>query len=279
VHDQFTDHTNAEGVGIGVVGSGTVIHHNTIDGAYIGIDQYQNAKDITDVEIHSNDISHTNWGIDVPSWQDWSYSHYAIHDNHIHDTQNWDTDNDAFHRDGIFLRHDPDGGGSGYVTDVFIYNNLFDGAFSDCCGTSWLYYNSNQKRIYVFNNLFVSGGDGLTVQNNIFLDLNNWSFYFGDLTRATFDYNAYDNSNTSNAPTEPHWVVAADLGLAASYAPQAGSPVIGSGLNLTALGIPLLNVDRAGRPRPASGAWDIGPYQYDEPDSAPPAAPANLQVR
>lgn len=42
----------------------------------------------------------------------------------------------------------------------------------------------------------------------------------------------------------------------------ANSVCIGMGTNLTALGLPGLNVDMDGKPRPASGSWDIGAYQY-----------------
>ena len=47
-----------------------------------------------------------------------------------------------------------------------------------------------------------------------------------------------------------------------SYDPrlQAGSPAIGTGANLTGGGLGLLDFD--GRPRPASGAWSIGAYQF-----------------
>src|SRR5262249_4648386 len=41
---------------------------------------------------------------------------------------------------------------------------------------------------------------------------------------------------------------------------QAGSPAIGTGANLTGGGLGLLDFD--GRPRPASGAWSIGAYQF-----------------
>jgi len=39
------------------------------------------------------------------------------------------------------------------------------------------------------------------------------------------------------------------------YRPNAGSPLIGAGANLTSLGIGALNSDYAGSARPAVGAW------------------------
>lgn len=44
-----------------------------------------------------------------------------------------------------------------------------------------------------------------------------------------------------------------------------GSPAIRAGANLTSLGITALNSDKSGRARPATGAWDIGAYQYIAP--------------
>ncbi len=49
--------------------------------------------------------------------------------------------------------------------------------------------------------------------------------------------------------------------------PAPGSAVIGAGANLTSLGIPALNSDINGVPRPATGPWDVGAYVFG------PAAP------
>ncbi|HEX8791784.1 MAG TPA: choice-of-anchor Q domain-containing protein [Polyangiaceae bacterium] len=43
---------------------------------------------------------------------------------------------------------------------------------------------------------------------------------------------------------------------------QSGSPAVGAGLNLTSLGNAALNADFDGKPRPASGAWDVGAYVH-----------------
>ena len=56
------------------------------------------------------------------------------------------------------------------------------------------------------------------------------------------------------------------------YHLAAGSPCIGAGVNLSALGLPGLNADRDGTPRPTSGRWDIGAYQYGT-NSVPPSPP------
>ena len=46
---------------------------------------------------------------------------------------------------------------------------------------------------------------------------------------------------------------------------QSGSPARGVGANLTSLGITALDSDIGGNPRPSSGAWDIGAYEYLPP--------------
>ena len=46
-------------------------------------------------------------------------------------------------------------------------------------------------------------------------------------------------------------------------APGSKSPVIGAGDNLTGAGIPMLDFDKDGRPRPKSGPWDAGAYALD----------------
>jgi hypothetical protein len=51
------------------------------------------------------------------------------------------------------------------------------------------------------------------------------------------------------------------MGISNDYHLSASSPCIGAGVNLTAVGLPGLNVDKDGNPRPASGPWAIGAYQ------------------
>lgn len=43
---------------------------------------------------------------------------------------------------------------------------------------------------------------------------------------------------------------------------KSGSPAVGAGLNLTSLGSAALDADFDGKPRPASGAWDVGAYVH-----------------
>jgi len=65
----------------------------------------------------------------------------------------------------------------------------------------------------------------------------------------------------------------------ASYYPTTGSSAIGAGANLSNVGIVGLNYDKDGNARPATGAWDIGAYEYVQGgDKTPPAPPTGLTV-
>ncbi len=63
---------------------------------------------------------------------------------------------------------------------------------------------------------------------------------------------------TANFTSDPLFVNAA----AFDFQLQSASGAIGAGVNLTGLGIVGLDVDVAGTPRPASGAWDVGAYEH-----------------
>jgi hypothetical protein len=47
-----------------------------------------------------------------------------------------------------------------------------------------------------------------------------------------------------------------------NYTPLPNSPVVNAGTNLSALGLPGLNFDLNGNPRPPTNNWDIGAYQH-----------------
>lgn len=78
--------------------------------------------------------------------------------NHLHDTNVWNTDDNSFHHDGIHLWGYCDSGSTvcttGYIYNVYIYNNLFDGAFGSQNVTSWVFLEANIQDVYVFNNYF-----------------------------------------------------------------------------------------------------------------------------
>lgn len=119
---------------------------------------------------------------------------------------------------------------------------------------------------------------------------------------VAFDYNAYEYctgyncfdacgvdsgsftvwQQTNNCGADAHGIAnlasSTYFNLSASYQPNAGSPLIGAGANLTGLCtgnlVPLCS-DYLGVLRPASGAWDIGAVQHA---IGPPVAPGNVKA-
>lgn len=85
-----------------------------------------------------------------------------------------------------------------------------------------------------------------------------------------------DSSNNMPASNSSYQ---ASLNLNTTYAPNSGSPVIGAGVNLTSLcagSLVALCSDKNGTPRPTTGAWDVGAYQFSS--SAPPSPPTGLSA-
>ena len=130
-----------------------------------------------------------------------------------------------------------------------------------------------------------------TIKNNIFMNQNTMVGWPGGDTTFLTDYNSYygyyylaagfgtwyDRLSTwqaalsggsSDCPTGVNHEcngIATNPDLNTNYTPKVTSPVVGAGVNLTSLcgTIPELCLDRNGVARPASGAWDIGAYQYE----------------
>ncbi len=149
--------------------------------------------------------------------------------------------------------------------------------------------------------------DTLIVENNIFYDFRT-SIYGTDLVGTdpmtsgpngwTFDYNDYStvlpalfqisgvNSGlnlgglqaigweSNGQSNDPQFVSLVNSGGTGSwqnnYALTSGSPCISAGANLSSLNLPGLNADIQGNPRPTSGPWDIGAYEYNTNSVPPP---------
>jgi len=131
--------------------------------------------------------------------------------------------------------------------------------------------------------------NNVDVRNNVFyrtLPYNTVTIDTDD-TAGTFvmDYNVFYNTNsaqtlyTGSFRTFANWqsyssqdansVYADPVFDGETYRLSAGSPAIGAGENLSAY----FSTDADGNTRPASGAWDIGAFQYGEaPPPTPPAA-------
>ena len=98
---------------------------------------------------------------------------------------------------------------------------------------------------------------GASCTNGLFLNLNSGGF-------AAFEAGAPETGGLFENTTEPNGTYLNGT----TGAEISGSPTIGKGTNLTSLctsfgisGNPC-NFDILGNPRPATGAWDIGAYQY-----------------
>lgn len=179
-----------------------------------------------------------------------------------------------------------------------IYNNLFIGVLGDPAngyinlqtgtaassplianntflGTHNATYGAITPRCITFANNTATTG---TIQNNLCSTVaqgiasNSGSSFTSDydnIYNVTY-YGAVNGTNYSAWSGGGSWQAAgfdvhginSNPMLTTAYALGAGSPAIGAGTNLTSLGITALNSDKNGIPRPSSGAWDIGAYQY-----------------
>ena len=156
-----------------------------------------------------------------------------------------------------------------------IYNNTVIGTSGDrCVGTS------SSPNVTFINNavsgcgtlMYVTSGGGFTsggIHNNIYANCS---------TAAGANCFAYGSTYTGSLSTwlslagETGSTEVSSLNLSPAGVPQAGSPVIGAGANLTSLNILTLNSDIVGNPRAATGAWTVGAYSTAGVAPAPPTA-------
>ena len=193
----------------------------------------------------------------------------------------------------IYCTYSSGSGGSGSQCTMFnnvLYIDNYTGAgigggtafwAGGSTGPHYLYNNTivgstNSPANYL---LMLGNGNVQSMQNNLFTT-NHYAVYnySGSLSTylASSDYNLYYNLNSSSffngssGITYSAWQalgydahgVTGNPNLGSGYMLQSGSAAIGAGKNLTSLGIPSLNADAAGNARPATGAWDIGAFQY-----------------
>ena len=106
-------------------------------------------------KIYNNDIYNTDHSIaiGVVSQTDDSFD---IHDNHIHDSANWDTSANMYHHDGIHAYQTS----GGRITNLNIYNNLFDGAWGKN-NTAMIYNEGVAHTETVYNNVFIGTSGNL----------------------------------------------------------------------------------------------------------------------
>lgn len=183
-----------------------------------------------------------------------------------------------------------DPGATSTYPNATAFNNVLD-LGSDVCGDNAIYDKSGKMRMY--NNTILRGpltsiagsGGSTTLQNNISGAVQGLQFSTSPCSATTCDYNDWYSltnnpqmvyGNTPNTYAAYRTATGLDShsitsnpNLDGNYKPQAGSPVIGAGLNLFSIcngqpnpGLGALCLDKAGVARPSVGGWDIGAFQF-----------------
>ena len=139
-------------------GTSVQVHDSSFhDAGFCVFDNYTND---TSVSIFNNNLFNNEHDV-VIAGANYTLASALIYGNHIHDWANWDCPSNACHHDGI---HSYNGSGGG-VTNMYIYNNRFDGGLGATMnaeiflegtagGTPW----TQSGTMYVFNNILVTSG-------------------------------------------------------------------------------------------------------------------------
>jgi parallel beta-helix repeat protein len=206
-----------------------------------------------------------------------------INNNYVHG--NFGADNTSF----IYVHQE---GGS--IAGTIFYNNIIINGPTHYPGDPFIWENSTPGPSYYYNNTIFGNGGGYgigtnyqaTLVNNVISGVRDFIWVN---TVTTADYNQYMNlipsgchgwsyggGPCSGQSTFAAWQTACSCDSHGAYnsantinangTPQAGSPVIRAGTNLTSLSIAALDSDYAGRARPPTGAWDIGAYEAPSPN-------------
>jgi hypothetical protein len=197
---------------------------------------------------------------------------------------------------------------SGRISDILVYNNVFKENANDAPANGLITggFGNGYGGMQIYNNTFIGhgvgqainigAGNGLyTVKNNLASGVVTFiSDGYNASSTLVCDYNLGYNLNlsqafsvsatdTSSFNTFAQWRnfgfdlhgLNANPNLDPNYIPQAGSPAIGAGTNLSGIFI----TDFAGNLRPASGNWDIGAYEVVKGASNLPPPPLFLRVQ
>jgi hypothetical protein len=204
----------------------------------------------------------------------------------------------------VFCTYGTSGNGSGSACTIF--NNLFVGSGTCAtgeCAAAYFHGGDGTNTVgphKIYNNTFINFGAAdvyaendntirYSVENNIFYGCSACNTYANSLNGATastiltpWDYNDGNNMRSSpyNSLSFATWQADGfdthGLSLApnlnAGYVPNAGSPVIGAGVNLTSLGISMLDSDATGHPRAGTGGWTMGAFNPTSTLAAPALA-------
>jgi hypothetical protein len=238
---------------------------------------------------------------DIADWDMWNM---WGHDNHISFSKISNCSNPDYSATGPHADLIQTWGGGSYNNyfecSVF-ENNTISGGMLNCGGggspcdptardfdyRNDIFANSGTQAIqdhltnfHLYNNVFYNYpggfaiwgspyGDDAQIYNNVFMGYG-MSGYTSTTTRDynAWDQQAFDNTNYNQYQWGPNNFIITDPGFVdaanGDFHLQANSPLRGKGLNLSGDAY-MTMTDCAGNPRPASGGWDIGPYQYTGP--------------
>jgi hypothetical protein len=183
----------------------------------------------------------------------------------------------------------------GPVRNGYLFNNdvSFSPAQSSMYGDGMMFFSGGDSNssLYVFNNTLVNagvnGGSGgmalylypnVTFRNNVVYGMSYpFNMENNSTTGFSSDYNLWNGTSgqmiynssfqstsawqSAGRDTHGSFAAAQLVNPPSDNKLSATSPARGLGQNLTSLGIPELNLDRNGVPRPSTGAWDAGAYQ------------------
>ncbi|HUY12645.1 MAG TPA: hypothetical protein VMX16_03305 [Terriglobia bacterium] len=192
-------------------------------------------------------------------------------------------------------------------SNVRVFNNLLVANSGDTGpNNGWiLMYADASDSLY--NNTVIGGtvsgnsncavldsGISFSFENNVLSNCNNllWS---NSATFATINYNVYQSSalswriGSSWYSTLAAWKSAVggdasaqattgSLNLDANFKPFSTSLAVGTGANLTSLGVTALDSDKSGIARPTSGTWDAGAYQVASTSAVNPPTALTAQA-
>ena len=148
-----TDDPNGCGCVGATSGSNWNIHDNKLHDALWCINIQWDSGTMSNINVYSNEIYYASHDLAVDGGGSSSISlnDFALYGNYIHDSYNWDTQADDDHADGI---HFFTSNGTGNVSGVAIYNNIFGGnTGADVTGAIFDEEFTTFNTVAIFNNL------------------------------------------------------------------------------------------------------------------------------
>ena len=197
------------------------IYNNIIHDMKWGISCAADAGSFSNTNIYNNQVYHVDHGVSIEEGNsNVSFNGVYIHNNTIHDFQNWDDAGNGNHHDGL---HSWSYNSGDALDNLEVYNNYFYGDVG-VGFNAWLYEEGVATHAAYFNNLLVdtagdasagcgyiclgdSGGDAMYVFNNTIVghDLNDntgiSSYSSGDVIENNLSETMYKfTAPNSNSP-------------------------------------------------------------------------------